>query len=177
MLFRSLRITIFLSELNNLELWGADIGNAYIEATTDEKVFILAGPEFQELQGHILIIHKALYGLKSSGLRWAQKLHDIMIDMDYKPSKADPCVWMKPNNKKKCYEYVAIYVDDLLIASQNPKVFIDTLKQKFNLKIKGDGPLEYHLGFDLTRDPDKTLVATPKKYINKIRLILQNVSR
>ena len=84
---------------------------------------------------------------------------------------------MKPNNKKKCYEYVAIYVDDLLIASQNPKVFIDTLKQKFNLKIKGDGPLEYHLGFDLTRDPDKTLVATPKKYINKIRLILQNVSR
>ena len=165
---RSLRITIFLSELNNLELWGADIGNAYLEATTDEKVFILAGPEFQELQGHILIIHKALYGLKSSGLRWAQKLHDIMIDMDYKPSKADPCVWMKPNINKKCYEYIAIYVDDLLIASQNPKEFIDTLKQKFNLKIKGDGPLEYHLGCDYTRDPDKTLVTTPKKYINKI---------
>ena len=30
---RHLRIVIFLGELNNLELWGADIGNAYLEPT------------------------------------------------------------------------------------------------------------------------------------------------
>ena len=51
-----------------MKVWGADIGNAYLEATTKEN-FILAGSEFEELQGHILVIHKALYGLKSSGLR------------------------------------------------------------------------------------------------------------
>ena len=28
---RHLRLVIFLGELNNLELWGADIGNAYLE--------------------------------------------------------------------------------------------------------------------------------------------------
>ena len=31
---RHLRLVIFLGELNNLELWGADIGNAYLEAYT-----------------------------------------------------------------------------------------------------------------------------------------------
>ena len=43
---RSLRLVIFLVELNCLELMQADIGNAYLEALTKEKVFIVAGPEF-----------------------------------------------------------------------------------------------------------------------------------
>ena len=29
---RSLRMVVFLSQLNNLEIWGADVGNAYLEA-------------------------------------------------------------------------------------------------------------------------------------------------
>ena len=35
---RNLRLVIFLGKLNNPELWGADIGNAYLEAFTDEKL-------------------------------------------------------------------------------------------------------------------------------------------
>ena len=86
---RSLRLVIFLAKLNNLEVWGADIGNAYLEAKTKEKLYIVAGPEVEELEGNILVIYKALYGLKSSGLRWSQKIHDIMLDMGFSPSKAD----------------------------------------------------------------------------------------
>ena len=52
---RSLRMVVFLSQLNDLEIWGADVGNAYLEAYTEEKLCIIAGPEFKELQGHILI--------------------------------------------------------------------------------------------------------------------------
>ena len=48
---RHLRLLIFLGELNNLELWGADIGNAYLEAYTNEKIFIIGGAEFEELEG------------------------------------------------------------------------------------------------------------------------------
>ena len=107
----------------------------HTEAKTKEKLYIDAGPEFEELEGHILIIYKALYGLKSSGLRWSQKIHDIMLDMGFSPSKADPCVWLR---KAKCatkYEYVAMYVDDLLIACDCASDFIHTLKRKHNLKI------------------------------------------
>ena len=96
---RSLRLAIFLAKLNNLEVWGADIGNAYLEAKTKEKLYVVAGPEFEELEGYILVICKALYGLKHSGLRWSQKIHDIMLDMGFSPCKADPCVWLR---KAKC---------------------------------------------------------------------------
>ena len=87
---RSLRLVMFLAKLNNLEIWGAHIGNAYLESKTKEKLYIVAGPEIEELEGHILVIYKELYGLKSSGLRWYQKIHDIMLDMGISHSKADP---------------------------------------------------------------------------------------
>ena len=87
---RNLRLVIFLGKLDNLELWGVDIGNAYLEAVTEEDLYIIAGPEFEYLEGYILTFSKALYGLKSSGKRWAEALYDILRDMDFIPSQADP---------------------------------------------------------------------------------------
>ena len=49
---RDLMLVIFLGKLNNLYIWGADIGNAYLEAFTDEKLYIVPGPEFQEPEGY-----------------------------------------------------------------------------------------------------------------------------
>ena len=119
---RNLRIALFLGTLNDLEIWGADIGNAYLEALTGEKIFIVAGPEFKELEGHILIIYKALYGLKSSGARWHDVLFDVLTDMGFSPSKADPDIWMRKAPGEDCYEYIAVYVDDLAIFSTDPGI-------------------------------------------------------
>jgi hypothetical protein len=60
---------VFLAELNGLNTWATDNGNAYLEAKTSELVYSIAGPEFGDLEGHVLIIYKALYSLRSSGLR------------------------------------------------------------------------------------------------------------
>ena len=109
---RHLRLVIFLGEFNNLDLWGADIQNAYLEAYTLEKLLIIAGNEFEELEGFILVFNKSLYGLKSSGKRWAERFHDIIKDMGFMSSKPDPCVWMRENKDLKYYEYIATYVDD-----------------------------------------------------------------
>ena len=165
---RSLRMVVFLSQLNNLEIWGADVGNAYLEAYTDEKLCIMAGPEFKELQGHLLIMVKALYGTRSGGARWHDRLFDILQEMKFKPSKADPDVWMRPEPGGTCYEYIAVYVDDLAIAAKDSQAFCNELKKKYNLKLKGVGPLEYHLGCTYKKDPDGTLVADPRRYVNKI---------
>ena len=78
---RNLWLVIFLGKLNTLDIWGADIGNAYLEAFTDEKLYIVAGREFQALEGYILILLKALHRLKSSGKRWAEVIHGILRDM------------------------------------------------------------------------------------------------
>ena len=51
------------------------------------KLYIVAGPEFKESQGHVLVIHKALYGTRSGGACWHDKLSDIIQQMDFKPLK------------------------------------------------------------------------------------------
>ena len=59
---RSIRLVTFIAELNDLELEAADVGNAYLEARTNEKVCFVAGPSFKQygLDGHMLAIDKAL---------------------------------------------------------------------------------------------------------------------
>ena len=111
---------------------------------------------------------KALYGTHSGGAMWHDRLFDILQELKFKPSKADPDVWMRPEPGGTCYEYIAVYVDDLAIAAKDPQAFCNELKKKYNLKLKGVGPLEYHLGCTYKKDPDGTLAADPRRYVNKI---------
>ena len=165
---RSLRMVVFLSQLNDFEIWGADGGNAYLEAYTDQNLCIIVGPKFKELQVHLLIMIKTLHGTRSGGARCHDRLSDILQELKFKPSKADPDVWMRPEPGGTCYEYIAVYVDDLAIAAKDPQTFCNELKEKYNLKLKGVGPLEYHLGCTYKKDPDETLAADPRRYVNKI---------
>ena len=165
---RSLGMAVYLSKLNDLEIWGADVGNAYLEAYTDETLCIIAGPEFKELQGHLLIMIKVLYGNRSGGARWHDRLFDILQEVKFKPFKVDLDVWMRPEPGGACYEYIAVYVDDLAIAAQGPQAFCLELKKRYNLKLKGVGPLEYHLGCTYKKDPYGTLAVDPRCYVNKI---------
>ena len=165
---RHLRLVIYLGDLNNHELWGADIWNAYLETYTNQKLFIIGGAELDEVEEFILIFNTALYGLKSSGKRWAERFYDMIMDMGFMPSNADPCAWMRENKKMECYEYIATYVDDLCIEAQAPGKIIQSLKEDYKLKFKGDGHLGHHLSASYTRIKGKTLVHEPKKYIDRL---------
>ncbi len=55
-----------------------DVGNAYINAFTNEKVYAHAGPEFGTKEGITVIINRALYGLKTSNDRWYVHFADTL---------------------------------------------------------------------------------------------------
>ena len=163
---RSMRICLLLGEINDLKTVVGDVGNAYLEAYTKEKVYFVAGPEFGPLAGHSLIIVKALYGLRSSGARYHERFADTLRDMDFFPSKADPDVWMRDCGTH--YEYMCVYVDDLLHISKNPSILFDELTTKYGYKLKGVGPPKYHLGGDYFRDSDGTQAWGAQTYIKKM---------
>jgi hypothetical protein len=74
---------IFLSKLHQLEILGADVENACMETLMNEKVYIIGGPEFGYLSGQNLLIYKALYGLRSSGLCWHQHFAKVRHFMGF----------------------------------------------------------------------------------------------
>ena len=163
---RGIRLIIFLAELNGMETWAADVGNAYLEAKTSEKVYIIAGPEFGDREGHLLIIFKALYGLRSSGKMWAQRFADCLREMGFVPSKAEPQIWMRKSGDK--WEYIGTYVDDLCSALRDPQATMDILTEKYKFKLKGVGPISFHLGCDFWREDDGVLCFALKKYLEKM---------
>jgi len=163
---RGVRLLAFIGELNGLKIWSTDIGHAYLETYTKEKVYIIAGPEFGDREGHVLIISKAPYGLYSSGLRWSERLADVLREMGYFTSHCEKDIWM--GNKGYHYKYIVVYVDDLMIASKDPDSIIKILMENYHFKLKGTGPTKFYLGCDFFRDEEGVLCYAPKKYIEKI---------
>ena len=163
---RGLKLVLFLAELNKMEAWCTDIGNAYLEAYTEEKLFIIAGDEFGARKGHTLIIRKALYGLKSSGIRWWERFSDILRTLGFKPTRTENDIWIRDCGDH--YEYITRYVDDLTIVSRNPQEILRQLKENHKLKLKGNGPIDYHLGCNFFRDEDGVLCMSPKRYIERM---------
>ena len=112
-------IVDFIGELNGLDIMVGDIGNAYLEAYTKEKVCFVAGPEFGDLEGHTLIISKALYGLRASRARHHERFADTLRDMGFVSCKMDPDLWIR--RKDDHYEYICVYVDDLMAIMKQPQ--------------------------------------------------------
>ena len=69
-----------------------NIQNAYLTADCRERIYTIAGPEFGSEAGTILIVKKALYGLKSSGADFRAHLADTLHGIGYTSTKGDPDV-------------------------------------------------------------------------------------
>ena len=69
---------------------------------------------------------------------------------------------------KTHYEYVCVYVDDLLAIMKDPVSFFDILTSKYNYKLKGVEEPKYHLGGNYFHDPDGTLAWGAQRYVTTL---------
>lgn len=83
------RIILMIAALNEFEIEVADIENTYLTAQCREKIWMYGGVEFGDLEGEILIVKKALYGLKSSGAAFSAFLAKTIDQMGIISSVAD----------------------------------------------------------------------------------------
>jgi hypothetical protein len=131
----SIRLAFLIAALNDIGILSADIGNAYLNAYTKEKVHTECGLEFgHEFVGRIAIIVHALYGLKSSGAAWRSL---CLSDLEFKSCLADRDVWLREAVKptgEKYYKYIFAYVDDLLVLSHKPELIMNTISDSYRLK-------------------------------------------
>ena len=88
-----------------MKVYGYDIQNAYLTAPVREKIWTKAGAEFGDDQGKIILVVRALYGLKSSRAAFRVFLAETLESLKYTPSFADPDVWMLPAIKSDGFCY------------------------------------------------------------------------
>jgi len=150
----SVRICLTIAALNDLKILACDIQNAYLTAKCREKIWTIAGPEFGSDAGKIMIVTRALYGLKSSGAAFRALLAEVLWDMGYRPSKADPDVYMRPAVKSDgttYWEYILCYVDDVLAISAKPESTMKGVQAKFKLKDDKIEEPQVYLGASLSK--------------------------
>jgi hypothetical protein len=139
----SVRIAFLVAALNDIEILYADIGNA----PTKERVHMTAGPEFGPHHiGQTVIIVRALHGLKSSGAAWHSVLAEDIHSMGFVASLADPDVWYREASKEDgfdYYEYLIVYIDDILVLSHRAKEVMKTVKGLYRLKEPANTPTTY----------------------------------
>ncbi len=128
-----------------IELCG-DIGNAFIQATTKEKVYTRCGPAFGDKEGCIALIVRALYGLTTSAQRFRTLLADFLRSLGFVPTRYDRDVWMRLRHSEDGYDYICTHVDDFKIVAKDPDYWLVKIKERF--LVKTSGKPDYYLGND-----------------------------
>ena len=113
----------------------ADIQNAYLTAPCREKIWCTAGREFESFgiaKGTALLLVRALYGLKSSGAAFRSFCAEQLDRMNFHSTTGDPDVWIRPivdDHGNEFYEYMLVYVDDIMCISFQPDRSINQLTE------------------------------------------------
>ena len=164
---RTIRILETIAMNENLKFVTGDISNAFVQADTKEKIYSIAGPEFGDKEGSIVLINKALYGLATSARQWSLALGDSIRDMGFRPTRADPDLWIRESDDGNSYEYIATYVDDIIVVAKEPMRYLENMKRKFPIRNIEEMP-EYYLGNNIEIRNNNTIKINSKKYITEI---------
>jgi hypothetical protein len=133
----SVRLAFVIAALNDLDILSCDVGNAYLNAPCREKIWFLGGSETGDDRGKILVITRALYGLKSSGASWRAMLAQTLRDIGFEDTRADPDVWRRLATREDgtdYYELLLVYVDDILLVSHAPRPTLEQIGKTYELK-------------------------------------------
>jgi hypothetical protein len=134
----SVRISLTLAALNDLDGMMGDIENAYLTDPITEKVWTVSSPEFGEDAGKRALIVRALYGLKSAGAAFRNHMASCIDHLGWKPCLADLELWMKeetrPDDRVKYWAYILIYVTDILCVHHGPGTSLAQIDKYFKMK-------------------------------------------
>ena len=78
-----MHIVFLVAALNDLNILSCDIQNAYLTVDRHEQIYIIAGPEFGSEASSIMLVKKALYGLKSSSTAFHAHLAETLYDLSF----------------------------------------------------------------------------------------------
>jgi hypothetical protein len=173
------RISLTLDALNDVDVKKADIENAYLTSPITEKVWTVLGPEFGDDAGKRVLILRALYGLKSAGVAFRNYLAECMKHLGWIPCRAYRELWMKtetrPDDGVLYWDYILIYVDDILCVHHDPGSPLAKLDEYFKMKEGSIQVLTFYLGANLKNTVLNGVVAWGMSSSKYMQSDVQNV--
>ncbi|XP_073841217.1 uncharacterized protein [Musca autumnalis] len=158
--YETIRMVLALAVEKKMYLHQMDVCTANLNSELTEEVYMKQPEMFVSKQypDRVLKLHKAIYGLKQSGRAWNSKLDEVLKKAGFTPCVNDPCLYKKMTRGK--LSLIAVYVDDLIIGSQDKKTMYE-IKEYIcdNFECVDKGPLEHFLGIRIEREGDLGAIA------------------
>lgn len=122
----TLRILLSVYCCLKLELRQIDMKNAFLNGKLKDEVFIEIPKYMKTKESQVLLLNKAIYGLKEAPLIWNQTVDRVLKKSGFQRSDSDYCLYVFREGELRCY--LVIYVDDILIGSNYAEKITETLK-------------------------------------------------
>jgi hypothetical protein len=147
-----------------------DVNTAFLYSPLEETVYVEQPEGFVApgKEDYVCLLRKALYGLKQSPRAWFHLIAEVLRDFDFKQSESDPCIWIHQNDKGERI-YIALYVDDLLIAGENEED-ITTIKRRLSerFEMKDLGIARKFLGMEIEYGNDGSIKIHQDQYVQQL---------
>lgn len=164
----TVKTLLAVSAAKNWSLTQLDISNAFLNGDLDEEIYMTLPPGYTPKNGETLPpnavckLQKSLYGLKQASRQWFLKLSGTLLQLGFTKSNSDHSLFIR--NVHGIYTAVLVYVDDIIIASNNDE---DVTQLKIDLndafKLRDLGILKYFLGLEIARST-KGISVCQRKY-------------
>ncbi|KAE8899143.1 hypothetical protein PF010_g19686 [Phytophthora fragariae] len=163
----SFRMLVALAAALHLQLYGGDINTAYLNAQLAIRQYLKSIEGFPcEINGHVYVVLKALYGLRQSGREWNSELNRWFLDHGYQRSLTEPCLYYRFEGE--VIMLVLVYVDDITVATnceESKCKLFEELDKAYGLK--DQGLLSEYLGIEVEQTPD-TVTLRQGKYAREV---------
>jgi len=161
----TLRVLIGLAAAFNWQIVHWDAVTAFLNGKLQAEVYMKMPTGFEQ-PGKICFLHKAIYGLKQAGREWYIFASKVLLSLGFRKLEEDHCLFLSTKPGKRVI--LALYVDDIVAASENPEALSwvqENIKQHF--KITDQGDIKSVLNVDVLRTKAGISLGQPG-YIQKI---------
>jgi hypothetical protein len=184
----TLRIFLTICASNDYHVRQLDVTTAYLNAKLDEELYIdpIEGmleegnplgldPREYDLSNlkskGVYRLLKSIYGLKQAGHNWNKMINKIILDMGFKRSFSDPCLYYRRHLTTDRIELILLYVDDLLIGAYEDDTIEDIVHLlTLDVKLNDLGTIDTYLSIKIVRDADdRTFTLTQTVYIDELK--------
>ena len=149
-----------------------DVSTAFLYADILETVFVEHPPGFEAKDNDggdlVMQLKKSLYGLAQSPGNWFHTIDPVLVVIGFVSLKSDTCVYSYDHDGVRIY--LTLYVEDLLLAGNNPEA-MSMVKKKLQKRFQMTDmvPASLILRMDINRDCEQgTLTISHEAYSKSI---------
>lgn len=164
--YTSIRMLLAIATNQKLQVTQLDAVTAFLNGELEEKIYMEQPILYEDGTKRYCRLKKSIYGLKQASRVWNRTLDGVLTDFGLEQSKTDQYIYF--SKKSVQILYLAIYVDDILIFTNDTKLeqtVRDTLSNNFKMKYMGES--SSILGIRIQRDVQLgTISIGQTKYID-----------